>query len=88
MRHAPHFATRCRRKRFRPTTLLGAIDKYQSEAKTHRRYAATPGAAANALSELLRQTQSSRGRFHRLNHQTSIDGKVCFGLVVSARRCA
>jgi DNA-binding NtrC family response regulator len=44
-------ATRCLRKPFRPTTLLGVIDECLSEAEPHRRYVATLTAVANALSE-------------------------------------
>ena len=44
-------ATRCLRKPFRPTTLLSVIDECLSEAEPHRRYAATLGAVATALSE-------------------------------------
>ena len=44
-------ATRCLRKPFRPTTLLGVIDQCLSDAEPHRRYAATLVAVANALPE-------------------------------------
>lgn len=40
-------ATRCLRKPFRPSTLLGLIDKCLSEAEPHRRHAA-PGIAVFA----------------------------------------
>src|ERR1019366_694899 len=40
-------ATRCLRKPFRPTTLLGVIDQCLSEAEPHRRYVATLTAAAD-----------------------------------------
>jgi CheY-like chemotaxis protein len=44
-------ATRCLRKPFRPTTLLGVIDECLLEAEPHRKYVATLSAVANALSE-------------------------------------
>jgi DNA-binding NtrC family response regulator len=44
-------ATRCLRKPFRPTTLLGVIDECLSEAEPHRRYVAALTAVADALSE-------------------------------------
>jgi DNA-binding NtrC family response regulator len=44
-------ATRCLRKPFRPTTLLGVIDQCLSEAEPHRKYVASLTAAAGALSE-------------------------------------
>jgi DNA-binding NtrC family response regulator len=44
-------ATRCLRKPFRPTTLLGVIDECLSEAEPHRRYVATLTAVADGLSE-------------------------------------
>lgn len=44
-------ATRCLRKPFRPTTLLGVIDECLSEAEPHRRHAATLTAVANAVAE-------------------------------------
>jgi DNA-binding NtrC family response regulator len=43
-------ATRCLRKPFRPTTLLGVIDQCLSEAEPHRRYVAALTAAADGLS--------------------------------------
>ena len=46
-----HGATRCLRKPFKPTTLLGVIDECPAEAELHRKYVATPTAVANALSE-------------------------------------
>jgi len=52
-------ATRCLRKPFRPTTLLGVIDECLSEAEPHRKHVATPAAVANALSEPQRKTKSS-----------------------------
>jgi CheY-like chemotaxis protein len=52
-------ATRCLRKPFRPTTLLGVIDECLSEAEPHRRYFATAGAVANALSGPPGKMQSS-----------------------------
>jgi CheY-like chemotaxis protein len=58
-------ATRCLRKPFRPTTLLGVIDQCLSDAEPHRRYVATLAAVANVLSEPRGQIdlpQSSRGR--------------------------
>jgi len=42
-------ATRCLRKPFRPSTLLGLIDECLSEAEPHRRQAATLSAVANGL---------------------------------------
>jgi len=44
-------ATRCLRKPFRPTTLLGVIDECLLEAEPHRRHVAALAAAANVLSE-------------------------------------
>jgi CheY-like chemotaxis protein len=44
-------ATRCLRKPFRPTTLLGVIDECLSEAEPHRRHVATLAAVASAVSE-------------------------------------
>ena len=44
-------ATRCLRKPFRPSTLLGLIDECLSEAEPHRRHAAQLSAVANGLSE-------------------------------------
>jgi CheY-like chemotaxis protein len=44
-------ATRCLRKPFRPTTLLGVIDECLSEAEPNRRYVATLAAVTNAPSE-------------------------------------
>jgi CheY-like chemotaxis protein len=44
-------ATRCLRKPFRPTTLLGVIDECLLEAEPHRKYVATLSAVASALSE-------------------------------------
>ncbi len=52
-------ATRCLRKPFRPTTLLGVIDECLSEAEPHRRYVATLTTVANALSEPQRKMKSS-----------------------------
>ena len=37
-------ATRCLRKPFKPSTLLGVIDDCLSQAEPHRRYVATVGA--------------------------------------------
>ena len=58
-------ATRCLRKPFRPTTLLGVIDECLSEAEPHRRYVSTLAAVANALSEpqhAMETSSSSRER--------------------------
>jgi CheY-like chemotaxis protein len=44
-------ATRCLRKPFRPTTLLGVIDECLSEAEPHRRYVASLAAVADVVSE-------------------------------------
>jgi CheY-like chemotaxis protein len=52
-------ATRCLRKPFKPTTLLGVIDECLSEAEPHRRYFTTLAAVANALSEPQGQMHSS-----------------------------
>ena len=54
-------ATRCLRKPFRPTTLLGVIDECLSEAEPHRRYVATLAAVANALSEPQHAMETSNG---------------------------
>jgi DNA-binding response OmpR family regulator len=54
-------ATRCLRKPFRPTTLLGVIDECLSEAEPHRRHAATLSAATSALSDPQDNTQSLTG---------------------------
>jgi CheY-like chemotaxis protein len=51
-------ATRCLRKPFRPTTLLGVIDGCLSEAEPHRRHVATLTTVVNALSEPQRQMKS------------------------------
>jgi DNA-binding response OmpR family regulator len=55
-------ATRCLRKPFRPTTLLGVIDECLLEADPHRKYVATLSAVANALSERRHKTNLSRER--------------------------
>ena len=44
-------ATRCLRKPFRPSTLLGLIDECLSEAEPHRRHVTTLSAVANVSSE-------------------------------------
>ncbi|SDO31733.1 response regulator [Afipia sp. GAS231] len=44
-------ATRCLRKPFRPSALLGLIDECLSAAEPHRRHVATLSAVANGLSE-------------------------------------
>jgi DNA-binding NtrC family response regulator len=44
-------ATRCLRKPFRPTTLLGVIDECLSEAEPHRKYVATLSAVTDAVFE-------------------------------------
>lgn len=44
-------ATRCLRKPFKPSTLLGVIDDCLSEAEPHRRHVAALGAVAGALNE-------------------------------------
>src|SRR5664279_3511117 len=54
-------ATRCLRKPFKPTTLLGVIDECLSEAEPHRRYFATLAAVTNALSEPRAKANSSNG---------------------------
>jgi CheY-like chemotaxis protein len=53
-------ATRCLRKPFRPTTLLGVIDECLSEAEPHRRHVATLAAVAGAVSEA-QERKSSAG---------------------------
>jgi CheY-like chemotaxis protein len=52
-------ATRCLRKPFRPTTLLGVIDECLSEAAPHRRHVATLAAVADALPDAHRKPRSS-----------------------------
>ena len=52
-------ATRCLRKPFRPTTLLGVIDECLAEAEPHRRHVAKLAAVATARSEPQGQTKSS-----------------------------
>jgi DNA-binding response OmpR family regulator len=52
-------ATRCLRKPFRPTTLLGVIDECLLEAEPHRRYVATLAAVASAVSEPRDKMRSS-----------------------------
>jgi DNA-binding NtrC family response regulator len=54
-------ATRCLRKPFRPTTLLGVIDECLSEAEPHRRHLATLASVTSALSEPHRIVKSSNG---------------------------
>jgi CheY-like chemotaxis protein len=54
-------ATRCLRKPFRPTTLLGVIDECLSEAEPHRRYGMALTAAAVVLSEPAEKMKSSAG---------------------------
>jgi CheY-like chemotaxis protein len=54
-------ATRCLRKPFRPTTLLGVIDECPSGAEPHRRHLATLAAVTGALSEPHRIVKSSSG---------------------------
>jgi hypothetical protein len=44
-------ATRCLRKPFKPTTLLGVMDECLSAAEPHRRQVAALGAVADSLSE-------------------------------------
>jgi hypothetical protein len=44
-------ATRCLRKPFRPTTLLGVIDECLADAEPHRRHVATLSAVANSVSD-------------------------------------
>lgn len=44
-------ATRCLRKPFKPTTLLGVIDECLCGAEPHRKHAVTLAAVAGALSE-------------------------------------
>jgi len=59
-------ATRCLRKPFRPTTLLGVIDECLSEAEPHRRHVATLTSVANTRSVSQDEMQSaynSRGNF-------------------------
>src|SRR6202158_644846 len=51
-------ATRCLRKPFRPTTLLGVIDECLSEAEPHRRNVSILTAVASALSEPLGNANS------------------------------
>lgn len=53
-------ATRCLRKPFKPTTLLGVMDECLSEAQPHRNYIATLATIAGAPSEL-------EGRMNSLN---------------------
>jgi DNA-binding NtrC family response regulator len=53
-------ATRCLRKPFRPTTLLGVIDECLSEAEPHRRHVANLTAVADALSESQGQAMRQR----------------------------
>jgi DNA-binding NtrC family response regulator len=55
-------ATRCLRKPFRPTTLLGVIDQCLSEAEPHRRYVASLTAVADALSEPREKAKPNRLR--------------------------
>jgi DNA-binding response OmpR family regulator len=54
-------ATRCLRKPFKPTTLLGVIDECLSEAEPHRKYVAALTAVANTLSEPPRAVSSWNG---------------------------
>ena len=54
-------ATRCLRKPFRPTTLLGVIDECLSQAEPHRRYAATVAAVGNARADAYGKPGSSDG---------------------------
>ena len=54
-------ATRCLRKPFRPTTLLGVIDECLTEAEPHRRHVAVLGAVGNAVSEPRDKIQSLTG---------------------------
>ena len=52
-------ATRCLRKPFKPTTLLGVIDECLSEAEPHRRHIAAMAEATNARSEPQGNAKSS-----------------------------
>ena len=52
-------ATRCLRKPFRPSTLLGLIDECLSAAEPHRRHVASLSAVANGLSEQRTGTTAS-----------------------------
>ena len=52
-------ATRCLRKPFKPTTLLGVMDECLSETGTHRKSAATLTAVADLQEELQRGKNSS-----------------------------
>lgn len=52
-------ATRCLRKPFRPSTLLGLIDQCLSEAEPHRRHAAALSAVTNGVSEQRAGTAAS-----------------------------
>jgi CheY-like chemotaxis protein len=52
-------ATRCLRKPFKPTTLLGVIDECLFEEKPRRKLVATLTAVANALSEPRGKMKSS-----------------------------
>jgi DNA-binding NtrC family response regulator len=54
-------ATRCPRKPFRPTTLLGVIDECLSEAEPHRRHRATLASVTSAQSASHRIVKSSSG---------------------------
>jgi CheY-like chemotaxis protein len=53
--------TRCLRKPFRPTTLLGVVDECLSAAEPHRRHVATLAAVASAGSEPQGKISSSAG---------------------------
>lgn len=52
-------ATRCLRKPFKPTTLLGVIDQCPSEAESRRIHFSGAAAAAGALSRTRRKARSS-----------------------------
>jgi DNA-binding response OmpR family regulator len=54
-------ATRCLRKPFRPTTLLGVIDECLSEAEPHRGCLATLASVTGAVSEPPDRKKSSSG---------------------------
>jgi hypothetical protein len=83
-------ATRCLRKLFRPTTLLGVIDECLSVAEPHRRHVATLAAVTNALSEPRHKStlRTDRGRRLSRAEQSGCDrrqGLSC--LAEPVKRC-
>jgi CheY-like chemotaxis protein len=70
-------ATRCLRKPFRPTALLGVIDECLSEADPHRKYVATLAAVASTVLEAPDRMKSSTGWGGVLHEPSRRSDSVC-----------